>query len=160
MLSAFTGLLVGSSTVALIECIDFLQGVLFGEPAGDDPNQLNSRFSGWAVLLVPILGGIVISMMLRLVPGQRFHGIPDVMEASALRAGRMDVRSGVTAAIATTLSLGAGAPLGREGPAVHIGASLTSWIAEKFNLGRTQSLTLLGCAAAAAVTASFNTRNE
>lgn len=157
MLSAFTGLLVGTSTVALIECVDFLQGILFGDPATDDPNQLNSRFSGWSVLLVPIFGGIVISIMLRLVPGQRIHGIADVMEASALRAGKMDVRSGVTAAIATTLSLGSGAPLGREGPAVHIGASLTSWLAEKFNLGRTRSLTLLGCAAAAAVTASFNT---
>ena len=157
LLSAFTGLLVGSSTVALIECVDFLQGLLFGEPATDDPNQLDSRFSGWSVLLVPIFGGIVISVLLRFIPGQRFHGIPDVMEASALRAGKMDVRSGVSAAIATTLSLGTGAPLGREGPAVHIGASLTSWLAEKFNLGRTQSLTLLGCAAAAAVTASFNT---
>jgi len=143
--------------VALIECVDFLQGLLFGEPATDDPNQLDSRFSGWSVLLVPIFGGIVISVLLRFIPGQRFHGIPDVMEASALRAGKMDVRSGVSAAIATTLSLGTGAPLGREGPAVHIGASLTSWLAEKFNLGRTQSLTLLGCAAAAAVTASFNT---
>lgn len=157
MLSAFTGLLVGTSTVLLIECVDFLQSILFGESVADDPNQFESRFSGWSVLLVPILGGIVISLMLRLVPGQRFHGIADVMEASALRAGKMDVRSGVTAAVATTLSLGTGAPLGREGPAVHIGASLTSWLAEKFNLARTQSLTLLGCAAAAAVTASFNT---
>ena len=157
LLSAFTGLLVGTSTVALIESVDFLQSLLFGDSVADDPNQLQSRFSGWSVLLVPILGGVIISMMLRLVPGQRFHGIADVMEASALRAGKMDVRSGITAAFATTLSLGTGAPLGREGPAVHIGASLTSWLGDKFNLGRAQSLTLLGCAAAAAVTASFNT---
>ena len=70
--------------MALIECVDFLQGLLFGEPATDDPNQLDSRFSGWSVLLVPIFGGIVISVLLRFIPGQRFHGIPDVMEASAL----------------------------------------------------------------------------
>lgn len=157
LLSAFTGLLVGSSTVALIECIGFLQDLLFGESATDDPDEMQSRFSGWSVLLAPIVGGIGISVMLRLLPGQRFHGIADVMEASALRAGKMDVRSGITAAFATTLSLGTGAPLGREGPAVHIGASLTSWLAEQFKLARTQSLTLLGCAAAAAVTASFNT---
>ncbi len=157
LLSAFTGLLVGTSTVALIESVGFLQNLLFGETVSDDLSQLQSRFSGWSVLLVPILGGIGIGIMLRLVPGQRFHGIADVMEASALRAGRMDVRSGITAAFATTLSLGTGAPLGREGPAVHIGASLTSWLAEQFNLARSQSLTLLGCAAAAAVTASFNT---
>lgn len=157
LLSACTGLLVGSSTVALIECIGFLQNLLFGVSDAYDPNQLQSRFSGWAVLLAPILGGVIVSVLLRLVPGQRIHGIADVMEASALRAGKMDVRSSIAAALATTVSLGSGAPLGREGPAVHIGASLTSWLAERFNLDRTQSLTLLGCAAAAAVTASFNT---
>jgi len=157
LLSAFTGLLVGSSTVALIECIAFLQNLFFGVSVEDDPAEFADKFTGWSALLVPITGGIIISLMLRSVPGQRFHGIADVMEASALRAGKMNVRSGVTAAVATTLSLGAGVPLGREGPAVHIGASLTSWLAEKFHLHRTQSLTLLGCAAAAAVTASFNT---
>lgn len=157
LLSAFTGLLVGSVTVALIECIGFLQNLFFGISVDDDPAEFGSKFTGWSALLIPILGGIVISLMLRVVPGQRFHGIADVMEASALRAGRMNVRSGATVAVATTLSLGAGVPLGREGPAVHIGASLTSWLAETFHLDRTQSLTLLGCAAAAAVTASFNT---
>lgn len=157
LLSAITGLLVGATTVALIECIDFLQNIFFGELTSDDPDEMQSRFSGWSVLLAPILGGIVISLMLRVIPGQRVHGIADVMEASALRAGKMDVRSGITAAFATTVSLGTGTPLGREGPAVHIGASLTSWLAERFNLKRAQSLTLLGCAAAAAVTASFNT---
>ena len=157
LLSAITGLLVGATTVALIEGINFFQNIFFGELVSDDPDQMRSRFSGWSVLVVPILGGVVISLMLRLIPGQRFHGIADVMEASALRAGKMKVRSGITAALATTVSLGTGTPLGREGPAVHIGASLTSWLAERFNLARTQSLTLLGCAAAAAVTASFNT---
>lgn len=157
LLSAFTGLLVGTSTVALIESVAFLQHFLFGVSAEDDPNEFVSNFTGWSALVVPILGGVVISIMLRVLPGQRFHGIADVMEASALRAGRMDVRSGVTAAVATTVSLGSGVPLGREGPAVHIGASLTSWLAETLHLDRTRSLTLLGCAAAAAVTASFNT---
>ncbi len=157
LLSAFTGLLVGMSTVVLIECVGILQNLLFGISVEDDPNLLVGNLSGWSALFGPILGGVIISLMLRHLPGQRFHGIADVMEASALRAGKMDVRSGVTAAVATTISLGSGAPLGREGPAVHIGASLTSWLAEKFNLDRSQSLTLLGCAAAAAVTASFNT---
>ncbi len=157
LLSAFTGLLVGTSTVVLIECVGFLQQLLFGISAEDDPNQFVGKLSGWSAFFGPILGGVAISLMLRHLPGQRFHGIPDVMEASALRAGKMDVRTGVTAAVATTISLGSGAPLGREGPAVHIGASLTSWLAERFNLDRNRSLTLLGCAAAAAVTASFNT---
>ena len=79
------------------------------------------------------------------------------MEACALNSGRMSVRSGITAALAAGVSLGAGAPLGREGPAVHIGASVSAWLAERLGLDRNQSLALLGCGAAAAVTVSFNT---
>jgi len=78
------------------------------------------------------------------------------MEACALRGGRMDARSGLGAAAAAAISVGSGASVGREGPAVHIGASLCAWVAEKMGLNRRHSLVLLGCGAAAAVTASFN----
>ncbi len=156
LLALFTGVLVGVSTVVLIEAISALQDVVFARYGADKIGWLASK-SDWSVFVAPILGGIIVGVLLRNVPGHRFHGIADVMEASAMRAGRMDVRSGGMAAVATWISLGSGAPLGREGPAVHIGASLTAWLAEQLKLERTQSLTLLGCAAAAAVTASFNT---
>ena len=157
LLALLTGLIVGASTVLLIEGILLLQDFLFDR--ADDADRISwlANKSDWTILLAPILGGIVVGWILRHMPGHRFHGIADVMEASAMRAGKMDVRSGGIVGLATLVSLGAGAPLGREGPAVHIGASITSWVAEKFGLDRTQSISLLGCAAAAAVTASFNT---
>ncbi len=156
LLALFTGLLVGVSTVLLIECISALQDVVFARYGADKIGWLAAK-SDWSVFIAPILGGVIVGVLLRNIPGQRFHGIADVMEASAMRAGRMDVRTGGIAALATWVSLGSGAPLGREGPAVHIGASLTAWLAERLDLERSQAITLLGCAAAAAVTASFNT---
>lgn len=156
VLALITGLLVGASTVALIEAITRLQDVVFTRFGTDKIFWLIDK-SDWSILLAPVVGGIVVGIILRNMPNKRFHGIADVMEASAMRAGRMDVRSGGFAALATWVSLGFGAPLGREGPAVHIGASLTAWLAEYLGLDRAQSMTLLGCAAAAAVTASFNT---
>ncbi|OED40635.1 hypothetical protein AB833_11220 [Chromatiales bacterium (ex Bugula neritina AB1)] len=155
-LALLTGLLVGVTTVVLIECISALQDAVFTRYGADKISWLAGK-SDWSIFFAPILGGIVVGVLLRNVPNNRIHGIADVMEASAMRAGRMDVRSGGIAAVAVWVSLGSGAPLGREGPAVHIGASITAWIAEILDLDRTQSLTLLGCAAAAAVTASFNT---
>ncbi len=156
VLALLTGLLVGATTVALMEGIVLLQDVVFTRYGSDKVFWLIDK-SDWSVVLAPVLGGIIVGIILRNMPGRRFHGIADVMEASAMRAGRMDVRSGGIAALATWVSLGSGAPLGREGPAVHIGASLTAWLAEHLGLGRAQSIALLGCAAAAAVTASFNT---
>ena len=157
LLALFTGLLVGVTTVALIQCVGVLQDILFARSTETDRISWLANKSDWTIILAPVFGGIIVGFILRQMPGNRFHGIADVMEASALRAGKMDVRSGGIVGVATLVSLGAGAPLGREGPAVHIGASLTAWLAEQLGLDRTQSLTLLGCAAAAAVTASFNT---
>jgi CIC family chloride channel protein len=156
LLALITGLLVGASTVVLIEVISLLQDIVFNRYGSDKIFWLIDK-SDWSILLAPVFGGILVGIILRNIPEQRYHGIADVMEASAMRAGRMDVRSGGIAALATWVSLGSGAPLGREGPAVHIGASLTAWIAENLGLERAQSIALLGCAAAAAVTASFNT---
>ena len=148
---------MGVATVALIQCISVLQDILFARSGDLDRVSWLANKSDWTIVLAPVLGGVVVGLILRQMPGHRFHGIADVMEASALRAGKMDVRSGGIVGLATLVSLGSGAPLGREGPAVHIGASLTAWLAEQLGLGRTQSITLLGCAVAAAVTASFNT---
>ena len=51
--------------------------------------------------------------------------------------------------------IGVAASVGREGPAVHIGASLASWFGPRLRLSRSLSLTLLGCGVALAVAASF-----
>lgn len=157
LLALFTGLLVGVATVALIQCIGVLQDVLFARNYETDRISWLANKSDWTIVLAPVFGGIIVGLILRQMPDKRFHGIADVMEASALRAGKMDVRSSGIVGLATLVSLGSGTPLGREGPAVHIGASLTAWLADQLGLARTQSITLLGCAAAAAVTASFNT---
>ena len=66
-------------------------------------------------------------------------------------------RTGFTLdALASALSIGVGASVGREGPVVHLGASLGSWVAKRLHLGRVLARTLLGCGVAAAVAASFN----
>lgn len=150
------GVVVGASTLVLIEAIAWVQLLLLGGASERALVELIAETPAWRVLLAPVLGGLVVGVLIGYLPGQRYHGIADVMEACALRGGRMDARSGLGAAAAAALSIGSGASVGREGPAVHIGASLCSWVAERAGLERRHSLVLLGCGAAAAVTASFN----
>lgn len=157
LLALLVGLLVGASTVALIECVLYIQDLLFVRNDAVDRISWLANKSDWTIVLAPVFGGVIVGLILNHIPDKRFHGIADVMEASAMRAGRMDVRSGSIVGVATLASLGSGVPLGREGPAVHIGASMTAWLGEKLGLDRTHSISLLGCASAAAVTASFNT---
>ncbi len=156
MLAALIGVVVGVATIGLIELIRFVQTVGYGEGSETHYAEIISRAPAWKVILVPTLGGLVVGLLMQLLPEKRYHGIADVMEACALNSARMPARSGIAAALAAGVSLGVGAPLGREGPAVHIGASISAWLAERLRLDHRQSLALLGCGASAAVAASFN----
>jgi len=111
----------------------------------------------WQIVLVPTLGGLVIGIFLKYVmPGQRPQAVAHVIEAMALRNGRMSLRAGLGAAFVSFTSLGVGASTGREGPVVHLGATLASQVAQRLGLSPQLSRTLLGCGVAAAVSASFN----
>lgn len=148
---------MGLATLLLIKLILFFQWVGYGEASEIRYAHIVAARPTWQVVLVPAIGGLLLGILVQFLPGRRYHGIADVMEACALNSARMPVRSGVGAALAAALSLGIGAPLGREGPAVHIGASISAWLAERFGLPHKQSLALLGCGAAAAVAVSFST---
>lgn len=155
--AAVIGGVVGLATLGLIHLILLVQWVGYGDASEFRFAAIAQSLPAWRVILIPTVGGLLVGLLMEWLPGKRYHGIADVMEACALNSARMSVRSGIGAAIAAALSIGVGAPLGREGPAVHIGSSISAWIAEKLGLDRRQSLALLGCGAAAAVTVSFAT---
>ena len=157
LLAGLIGAIVGLSTLLLIELVLLVQRIGYGAASEIRFNHIISVRPDWQVILVPTIGGLIVGVIMQFLPGRRYHGIADVMEACAMNSARMPARSGIGAAVAASISLGVGAPLGREGPAVHIGASISAYIAERFNLDHKQSLALLGCGAASAVAVSFNT---
>lgn len=157
LLAGTVGVLVGAATAGFLALIAGVQHLFYGSASEKYFASIAAALPGWRLILATTAGGLILGLILHFfIPGRRYHGIADVMEACSLRGARMDVRSGIGAGIAAAVSIGSGASVGREGPAVHIGASLSAWVAEKLGLTQRDSLTLLGCGAAAAVTASFN----
>lgn len=109
------------------------------------------------ILLAPVAGGLIVGWLLqRYVPDRRAHGVADVIEARALHDCRIDLKTGLWSAVIAVISLGFGASAGREGPVVHLGATLASYIEDRFRFNQVTRRTLLACGVAAAVSASFN----
>ncbi len=136
--------------------VDLVHVVGFGIVSDQFLNAV-SDLAWWRVLLVPSLGGLAVGLFLHFtLKSENPHGIAQVIEASALRRGRMSLRAGLVSAIGSAVSLGVGSSTGREGPVVHLGATLAAWIAERLHLGQSLSRTLLGCGAASAIGALFN----
>jgi CIC family chloride channel protein len=156
ILALFVGSAVGGAVIVFREAINLFQRLFFqSEP--DLLNMAAASLAWWQILLIPSVGGLLVGLFIyHFMPERRPHGLADAIEASALRGGRMSGATGLKAAFVSALSIGAGASVGREGPAVHLGASLGGWLSQRLHLTRSLSRTLLGCGAAAAVAASFN----
>lgn len=156
LLAVATGLAAGIGAIVFRHAIDMVQDLFYGSPTANLASWARG-LPWWHLLLAPAIGGVLIGLYRRWVlPDRRFHGVADVVEASALRGGRIRFRDGIAAAFGSAASLGMGASAGREGPVIHLGATLASSISQLLGLRRSAALTLLGCGVAAGIAASFN----
>ena len=155
-LAAVIGLSAGYGAILFRTAIDAVQRAAYGS-GSDHVIALAATLPWWQRLIVPVIGGLVIGLFVHFVlRGRRPQAVADVIEACAVRGGRMRLRDGIAQALASAASIGAGASVGREGPVVHLAATMSSWLGQRVGLGRPQMLTLLGCGVASGVTASFN----
>ena len=156
ILAVVIGAVTAVGAIGFRELIHLFHRVLFGAA----PDSLSAAAAGlhwWQVLLVPTLGGLAIGLFVRYVlPGRKPLGVAQVIEATAYHGGRMPFLAGLGAAFTSAASIGVGGSVGREGPVVHLGATLAAYTVERLHLSRSLLLTLLACGVASAVAASFN----
>ena len=111
---------------------------------------------GWFIV-VPVLGGLVAGPIIAFFAKEaKGHGVPEVMEAIALKGGRIRPRVVVAKVIASASCIGTGGSAGREGPIVQVGAALGSTLAQWFHLSESRIRNLVACGAAAGIAATFN----
>ncbi len=150
---------IGAGFAALFfrKGIEALQARLYGT---EDLNHLHSfaeTLPWYWVFIIPILGGLVVGVVLHLfTPDARVRSVADVIEGSALHDGRVEIKAGLASAVASLITLSTGGSTGREGPVVHMAATISSWVSDRIKANGITGRDLLGCAVAAAVSASFN----
>lgn len=157
----FIALLVGiaSGFAALFfrKGIEALQAFLYGT---DDIQLLHTFAQSLAwywVLVIPVIGGLAVGLILhRFTPDGRVRSVADVIEGAALREGRVETRAGIASAVASFITLSSGGSTGREGPVVHLAGVIATKVSRYIHADGITGRDLLGCAVAAAVSASFN----
>ena len=151
------GVAAGFAALGFRVGIDRLQAMLYGT---DDPSRLGSFAASlpwWWVLCLPILGGLAVGVILdRFTPDGRVRSVADVIEGAAMKGGRVEGRAGLASAAASLITLSSGGSTGREGPVVHLAAVISSKVCRLIRADAITGRDLLGCAVAAAVSASFN----
>jgi CIC family chloride channel protein len=108
--------------------------------------------------LLPLTGAIVLGLVLQFID-KRHHAtsIGHVMDRLQNHQGRMPPGNMVTQFFGGATCLLTGQSIGREGPAVHLGAASGSLLGQWLKLPANTLRPLAGCGVAAAIAACFNT---
>ena len=77
--------------------------------------------------------------------------MPEVMDAIFYKEGRIRPAVAAVKSLASALSIGSGAAVGREGPIIQIGASLGSTFGQLIRMDTWQRITLVAAGAGAGI---------
>lgn len=109
------------------------------------------------VVLLPAVGGLIVGLMVYFFAKEaKGHGVPEVMKAVMVDGGKIRPRVAVVKAVASSVCIGSGGSVGREGPIIQIGSALGSSIGQLLKLTEEKTKTLVACGAAAGIAATFN----
>ncbi len=152
MLAAIGGAMSALLIILFTLSIKALQQFYLSEK--DDYTTLDavSRFD------LPIIGALLILIFARFTGYQYLRtGIPFVLHWLKVAHGIIPLRNTLNQFVGTVIALASGFAVGREGPAVHLGAACSSYLGSVLNLPFNTIRTLCACGIAAGISASFNT---
>lgn len=153
MLGVLTGLVTAAVIISFRFVIDSSLSLL---PGGGVDNFESLPIVERIVLLMA--GALVLGILMhRYSPSARRVGVVHVMERLSLHQGRLPLRNAVIQFIGGAIALATGQSGGREGPAIHLGATAASLMGQQFRLPNNSLRTLVACGTAAAIASSFNT---
>lgn len=125
------------------------------------PSQQSEGFESLpleARLLLPLAGTLLLILLLRRrSKTERQCGVGHVIERYQQHQAHLPASNAITQFIAGSLAALSGHSVGREGPAVHLGATCSSLLGQKLGLPNNSLRIMVGCGVAAAIAASFNT---
>ncbi len=156
IMALFVGVLGGYGAVAFRWLIGSFQNIFFGHGKN---HFLDFLFTlpWYAKLIPPIIGGAIVGPLVYFFAREaKGHGVPEVMEAVALKGGVIRKRVVVIKAMASAICIGSGGSVGREGPIVQVGSAIGSAFGQILRVSPDRMRTLVGCGAAAGIAATFN----
>lgn len=154
-LASILGVAGGFGAVAFRTLIEALQTFSIGSSVNilEQVRQLPWYYT----ILLPSAGGLIVGPLVYYWGREtKGHGVPEVMEAVALRGGKIRMRVMFLKALVSAITIATGGSVGREGPIVQIGSSLGSTMGQLLKMSKERMRILVACGAAAGIAATFN----
>jgi CIC family chloride channel protein len=154
LLGILTGLLAGLVIILFRLAIEGVQGALL---PGVGSENFEALAASWRFFL-PLAGALLLGLLFQLL---RRHlaevGVTHVIERLTYHQGHLPWQNAVAQFVGALIAIASGNSVGREGPAVHLGAVNGSLLGQWLRLPNNSVRILVACGVAAAIGASFNT---
>jgi CIC family chloride channel protein len=155
------GIVTGFGAVIFRDLIGFIHNLFFlgrFDFAYDASQFTPVGHWGAFVILVPVIGGLCVTFLVsNFAPEAKGHGVPEVMDAIYYNDGKIRPVVAVVKSLASALSIGSGASVGREGPIIQIGSALGSTLGQVIKMPASSRIILVAAGAGAGIAATFNT---
>ncbi len=149
------GLAGGFGAIGFRYLIGFFQSISYG--SADELLDVVSAVPWSLRIALPALGGLVVGPIVYFLAREaKGHGVPEVMEAVAMKYGIVRKRVVLIKTFVSAICIGTGGSVGREGPIVQIGSAVGSSLGQLLKVSANRMKTLVGCGAAAGIAATFN----
>lgn len=153
--SVAVGAAAGYTGVFFHQLADVIQHIALGSEL--DPSIALPQTPWWLKLSLPSLGLVMIApIVYRWVTEARGTGTPEVMKSVRADRGHIRGRVAVAKLIASSITVGTGGSVGREGPIIQIGAAIGSKVAQVLRWSHDHTQSLVAAGAAAGIAAMFN----
>jgi len=152
LIALAVGICTGIATILFRRLIGLIERFSFDQLAG-----LLKGLGPLYLVLIPAAGGLLTGLLIHLfAPEAKGHGVPAVIEAVALRGGRIRPIVALVKGVASAITIGTGGSAGWEGPVVQMGSAIGSAFGQLLRLSPAGTRTLLACGAAAGLSGVFN----
>ena len=152
IMSLIVGIGAGFGAVLFKFLINFFKNLSF-----TDVPKLLSFDKPIHIIIMPAIGGLIIGPLIYFFAREaKGHGVPEVMEAVALHGGKIRPQVAIIKSLASSICIGTGGSVGREGPIAQIGSALGSTLGQLFKLPEDKIRNLVACGAAGGISATFN----
>jgi len=155
VMAVIVGLAGGFGAVGFRYLIRVIQTIAYGSSA--ELLDVVKTIPWYVKVWIPALGGLFVGPLVYFLAREaKGHGVPEVMEAVALKGGVIRKRIVFVKSLASAISISSGGSVGREGPIVQIGSAIGSTLGQALKVSADRMRTLVGCGAAAGIAATFN----
>ncbi|MCZ6521770.1 MAG: chloride channel protein [Bacteroidetes bacterium] len=149
ILGGVVGIVAGIAAVALKSVVHFIQGFLTGGFAVDYANILHFIYPLVGIILTVLLAKYLLRESLG-------HGITSILFAISKNSSIIGAVKMYSRMVTSAITVGFGGSVGLEAPIVVTGSAIGSNIAQTMHLNYKQKTLLIGCGAAGAISAIFN----